>query len=120
VQNELMTSREWQHALYIRDRWNVNARLTLDLGLRWEYYPIMARADGRGLDRLDLQTLDVIVAGRWQQPAEQRDERRLDNFAPRVGGVYRLNDRPSSAAATASPTTRRPGLRAFAATTTIP
>ena len=26
VQNELMTSREWQHALYIRDRWNVNAQ----------------------------------------------------------------------------------------------
>ena len=26
VQNELMTAREWQHALYIRDRWNVELR----------------------------------------------------------------------------------------------
>ena len=34
-----MTGREWQHALYLRDRWNVNPKLTLDLGLRWECLP---------------------------------------------------------------------------------
>ena len=56
VQNELMTAREWQHALYFRDRWTPTSKLTLDLGLRWELYPIMHRADGRGLDRLDLTT----------------------------------------------------------------
>src|SRR5262249_55833272 len=44
VQNELMTAREWQHALFFRDRWTPSAQLTLDLGLRWEYYPIMKRA----------------------------------------------------------------------------
>ena len=64
-----MTAREWQHALYVRDRWTPTANLTLDLGLRWELYPIMHRADGRGLDRLDLSNpdftaqLDVLVAG---------------------------------------------------------
>ena len=31
VQNELMTTREWQHGLYGRDRWQVNNKLTLDL-----------------------------------------------------------------------------------------
>jgi hypothetical protein len=93
VQNELMTSREWQHALYVRDRWNVNSRLTLDLGLRWEFYPIMHRADGRGLDRLDLSNLDVIVAGRGGNPQTNGMDPGLDNFAPRVGGIYRLNDK---------------------------
>ena len=40
-QYELFTGREWQHAMYVRDRWTVNQKLTLDLGVRWEYYPIM-------------------------------------------------------------------------------
>jgi hypothetical protein len=93
VQNELMTGREWQHALYLRDRWNVNSRLTLDLGVRWEYYPIMTRADGRGLERLDLQTLEVILGGRGGNAKNVGLEPGLDNFAPRIGGIYRLNDK---------------------------
>jgi hypothetical protein len=93
VQNELMTSREWQHALYLRDRWNVNTKLTLDLGLRWEYYPIMKRIDGRGLDRVDLNTLEVIVAGRGPNPQSNGMKAGLDNFAPRAGAVYRINDK---------------------------
>ena len=92
VQNELMTSREWQHALYFRDRWTASQRLTLDLGLRWELYPIMHRADGRGLDRLDLSTLDVIIAGRGGNPQTNGMSAGLNNFAPRVGGVYRIDD----------------------------
>ena len=29
VQNELMTGREWQHALYVRDNWTVSPKLTV-------------------------------------------------------------------------------------------
>jgi Carboxypeptidase regulatory-like domain/TonB dependent receptor-like, beta-barrel len=98
VQNELMTAREWQHALYMRDRWTPTANLTLDIGLRWEYYPIMHRADGRGLDRLDLSNpdfnrrLDVLIAGRGGNPQNNGMSAGLDNFAPRVGGIYRIDD----------------------------
>jgi outer membrane receptor protein involved in Fe transport len=98
VQNELMTSREWQHALYFRDRWTPTAKLTLDLGVRWEFYPIMQRADGRGLDRLDVtnpvfaRQLDVLVAGRGDNPQSNGMKAGLDNFAPRVGAAYRINE----------------------------
>jgi hypothetical protein len=98
VQNELMTAREWQHALYFRDRWTPTGNLTLDLGLRWEYYPIMTRADGRGIDRLDLSNpdrarqLDVLIAGRGDNPQTNGMEASLNNFAPRMGAVYRLNE----------------------------
>jgi hypothetical protein len=99
VQNELMTAREWQHAVFFRDRWNVNSKLTVDMGLRWEYYPIMTRADGRGLDRLDLtnpdpaRRLDVLIAGRGGNSQTSGMNASLDNFAPRVGGIYRINEK---------------------------
>ena len=51
VQYELMTTREWQHNFYARDRWQISNKLTLDLGLRYEYYPIMTRAD-RGIEKV--------------------------------------------------------------------
>ncbi len=93
VQNELMTGREWQHALYVRDNWTISPKFTVNMGVRWEYYPIMTRADGRGLERLDLDTLEVILGGRGGNPKNVGLEPGLDNFAPRVGGVYR-RERP--------------------------
>jgi hypothetical protein len=91
VQYEEMTTREWQHGLYFRDRWSATPKLTVDLGLRWEYYPIMHRAD-RGLERVDLATLDVLLGGRGGNPNNVGLEAAKDNFAPRVGVVYRFND----------------------------
>jgi hypothetical protein len=91
VQNELLTGREWQHGLFIRDRWQVNPNFTLDLGLRWEYYPIMRRAD-RGIETVDLDTLEVLLGGKGGNPMDLGLEAGKDNFAPRVGAIYRLND----------------------------
>jgi outer membrane receptor protein involved in Fe transport len=91
VQYEEMTTREWQHGLYFRDRWSASPKLTLDLGIRWEYYPIMHRAD-RGIERVDLATLDVLLGDRGGNPKNVGLKAAKDNFAPRLGVVYRLND----------------------------
>lgn len=91
-QYELFTSNERQHALFFRDRWTVNAKLTLDLGLRWEYYPIMRRAD-RQIELLDLTTLDVLIGGVAGNPKNMGLVAPKDTFVPRAGAVYRLNDK---------------------------
>jgi hypothetical protein len=91
-QYELFTGREWQHAMYARDRWTVNQKITLDLGLRWEYYPIMSRAD-RQIEMMDRDTLDVLIGGVGGNPENMGLVAPKDTFAPRLGGVYRLNDK---------------------------
>jgi outer membrane receptor protein involved in Fe transport len=91
VQNELMTTREWQHAFYGRDRWQVNNQLTLDLGLRYEYYPLMTRAD-RGIEQVDLTTLNVRLGGVGGNPKDLGIKVSKTLFAPRLGAVYRLNE----------------------------
>ena len=83
-QYELFTGREWQHALFFRDRWTVKPKLTLDLGLRWEYYPIMHRAD-RQIEMLDLNTLDVLIGGVGGNPKNMGLVAPKDGFTPRVG-----------------------------------
>ena len=86
-----MTGREWQHGLFLRDRWNVSNKLTLDLGVRWEYYPIMHRAD-RGIERLDLTRSTCCSAACGGNPNNVGLTASKNNFAPRIGTIYRMNE----------------------------
>jgi hypothetical protein len=100
VQNELMTTREWQHSMYGRDRWQISDKLTLDLGLRYEYYPLMQRAD-RGIERIvgandlastrALQSLTVALGGKGNVPKDLGIKVSSTLFAPRLGAVYRID-----------------------------
>ena len=86
-----MTGREWQFGWYARDRWQVTPHLTLSLGLRYEYYPLMTRAD-RGLERYDPATNKVLIGRRGGNPDNVGIEVSKKFFAPRVGFAYRMGD----------------------------
>ena len=66
-------------------------RLTLDFGLRWELYPIMGRELGLR-DPGSRHPRDGARRPRRQSPNVGLVAPK-DSFAPRVGGVYRLDDR---------------------------
>ena len=87
-----MTGRENQAAVYIRDRWSVSEKLTVSLGLRLEYYPLMTRADS-GIERLDLNTWTLLMGGRGDVPEDVGIELKKWYLAPRVGAMYRLSDK---------------------------
>ena len=91
LQHELMTGREWQLGLYVRDRWQVTRDLTLNLGLRWEKYPLMTRAD-RGIEYYDDTTNDVILGGLGGNPEDLGLEVRHPRLLPRIGFAWRLGE----------------------------
>ena len=92
VQTEEMIGREWQSALYVRDRWNVNSNFTVSAGLRVEYYPLMNR-DTRGIERLDLTTYEALIGGLGNTPEDVGIQLKKWYFAPRLGAMYRFGEK---------------------------
>jgi hypothetical protein len=93
VQEIEMTAREWQMAAYIRDRWNVTKNLTLSLGLRLEHYPLMTRANDKGIERLDYGTWTALLGGYGDVPKDAGINIKEWYLAPRVGAMYRLTEK---------------------------
>ena len=79
------------HYWYLQDDFKVSQRLTLNLGLRYELVTPVYDADNR-LANFDPATRSVVLAGSGSVSA--RAIRNLDknNFVPRIGLAYRLDD----------------------------
>jgi hypothetical protein len=92
LQYELMTTREWQFGWYVRDRWQINRNVTFNYGVRAEAYPLVNRGDGKGIERLDLQTMRVTLGGRGPIPTNPGISVQPLFLAPRVGLAVRIND----------------------------
>ncbi len=84
--------RAWLFSAYARDRWSITPRLTLDYGIRWEYFPVPSRPDG-GIERYDVETGKVLLCGVGSVPGDCGIEVSKKRFGPRVGLAYRLTDK---------------------------
>ena len=85
------TLRGWQFGTYVSDQFQLTKKMSISLGLRYEYYPLVRRAD-RGLEVFNFNTnlLDICgVAGNL--PTCGVTVQHL-LFSPRLGWSYRLND----------------------------
>ncbi len=82
--------RQNQLFLYVGDKWQVNPKLTLNLGLRWEYYgsPTPRFAGGFSNYNQDNNTLEL--AGIGSVPRDLGMKANYHNFGPRIGVAERL------------------------------
>jgi hypothetical protein len=92
TQTEMMTGREWQTGFYLRDRWRPSEKMTINLGLRGEYFPLMSRA-GHGLEVLNYQTYMVTIGGLGGAPKDAGLKLQEWYIEPRVGLSYRLSEK---------------------------
>ena len=77
---------------YARDQWQVNRKLTLNYGLRYEYYPFATR-DHRGGERYDPVTDKVLIGGLGSTPTDTGVDVGAGQLAPRFGIAYRLTEK---------------------------
>jgi hypothetical protein len=87
-----MRTRQWNFGFYFRDRWTVTRRLTLNLGMRYEYYP-MVRRDVGGVGRYDWTTNKVLVGGYGSTPTNTGVQVPTRQVAPRFGLAWRVSNR---------------------------
>ncbi|HJQ31096.1 MAG TPA: TonB-dependent receptor [Pyrinomonadaceae bacterium] len=80
------------YALYARDHWQINQKLTLTYGLRWERYPFPTK-DNTGINRFDPATGLVFTGGLGDVPEDTGAESGPGQFLPRIGVAYRWNDK---------------------------
>ncbi|MBI4905211.1 MAG: TonB-dependent receptor [Acidobacteria bacterium] len=80
----------WWQSYYMNDDWKVSPRLTLNFGLRYDYFQPYKQADDKFVN---IEQNGFIVAG-LTNPQTSKYDRALiapdrNNFAPRVGFAYR-------------------------------
>ncbi len=87
------TRRILENFFYAQDKWQVTPKLTLDLGLRYEYVPFETpRSDG-GTVQFDPTTNTLLVCGIGNNPKDCGIDDQFTSFAPRIGLAYRLSSK---------------------------
>ncbi|MDZ4798461.1 MAG: TonB-dependent receptor, partial [Bryobacteraceae bacterium] len=85
----LMGRRNWNLGVFLQDDWKITSKLTLNLGLRYEYESPMVVVNDV-YSRIDDATGRMLVAGKNASRSLNLDASRL-NFAPRIGLALSLN-----------------------------
>jgi hypothetical protein len=87
------TGKDTQFALYFGDRWKVTPKLTADLGVRWEYFPLITRDGIDKLERFDTSTGLLLFGGLGGNPTHLGITSSKKLFMPRVGLAYQINSK---------------------------
>ena len=87
------TNRQTQFAGFFQDTYQFTRKLTLDLGLRYEYYsPVKPRYKG-GASNYEPATNTLLVAGYGDVNLATSVDSQSLGFSPRIGFAYRISDK---------------------------
>lgn len=82
----IATTRNWENGVFAQDDWRATSKLTLNLGLRYEYLTNPGEVNGRQ-SNFNLATGGLVLPGENGSSQVNTDK---NNFGPRVGLAYDL------------------------------
>jgi outer membrane receptor protein involved in Fe transport len=85
----LPQEKQWRDGIFFQDNWKLTPKLTLNLGLRWEYYsPMFTGNFDSPLTNLDTNTGNILLTTSSDKYVGVDPVR--NEWAPRVGFAYQL------------------------------
>ncbi len=77
---------------FVQDKWQISSKLTLDFGLRWEFYPPPTPAFSGGFSNYNPANNTLVLAGIGGNPKNMGMQKNWKYFAPRLGISYRMSN----------------------------
>jgi Carboxypeptidase regulatory-like domain len=84
--------RQWWFFAFASDKWQASSKMTVDLGVRWDFYPPATPRKAGGFSNYDPSTNTLVLAGLGGNPSNMGMDTRYRYFAPRTGFSYRLRN----------------------------
>jgi hypothetical protein len=84
--------RQWWFFAFASDKWQATSKLTVDLGVRWDFYPPATPRNAGGFSNYDPVNNNIVIAGIGGNPSNLGMQTRYRYFAPRTGFAYRISD----------------------------
>jgi hypothetical protein len=82
-----------EFSIYARDQWQVSPKLSVNFGIRWEFYPMAYSDHDKGARVLDPSTMQVLIGGYGSVPKNDGMNVGHGEYLPRIGIDYRLTDK---------------------------
>ena len=87
----VVNQRRYSYAFFVQDDWRANDRLTLNLGLRYDFMTPSYEADDR-MANFDPESGQLVFASDGSLEDRTLVAPDRNNFGPRLGIVYQLNE----------------------------
>jgi hypothetical protein len=86
LDSPVLQPRQFYAIGFMQDTWRLNDRLTLELGMRYDYYSVVREAQGRARPFFIEENEFGTDANNFYNPDR-------NNFSPRLSAAYQLNDK---------------------------